>query len=136
MSNNFLLVIMILCWGTGSFFYKIANNHIHPIIVSSIVTFLYVCLTPLAWIFLKFDRTINLTGIGAALIGGLLIGTASLSYFFALQREHAGQITFLSAMYPFITLILSVCFLGEPLTWRKIVGIILAGFSFFFLSKS
>lgn len=135
MSNTVLIPIMIICWGVGSFFYKIANNNIHPIIVSTVITCLYLTLTPLAWIFLKFDKSVNIIGILSALIGGFLVCIASLAYFAALQKGEAGRITILSSMYPIITLLLSMIFLGEPLTMRKAVGILLAGASFYFLSR-
>jgi drug/metabolite transporter (DMT)-like permease len=58
----------------------------------------------------------------------------SMGYFFALKKGGAGEITTVTALYPAITLGLSMFFLGEELTWRKGIGIALALVSVFVLS--
>jgi bacterial/archaeal transporter family protein len=134
MTSSLLIIMMIVGWGVGSFFYKIACVNIHPIIVSTLVTSLYMLLTPFAWGFMKFDHRVNTIGVTAAVVGGAFICMASVAYFYALQKGSAGEVTLLSSMYPGLTLLLSILFLGEPLTIKKCVGILLAGASFYFLS--
>lgn len=135
MSNNLLVIVMILGWGIGSFLQKVANTHIHPIIVSTIFSLLYLALIPFAWIFVKFDHYVNSTGVVASVFAGLFICISSVACSFALQKGDAGKIGFLSATYPVITLLLSVIFYHEPLTIKKTIGIIFACISFYFLSQ-
>lgn len=59
----------------------------------------------------------------------------SLAYFYALKRGGAGEITTLTALYPALTLLLSVLFLREEINFRKIIGVLFALASVFILSK-
>lgn len=135
MSNFTLIMINIIGWGVGCFFYKIANANIHPIIVSTLVTLLYAIATPIAWMFMKFDHKLNVVGVSTALIGGGFICAASIAYFYSLQKGDAGQVTALTSLYPALTMLLSVMFLGESLSFKKVIGILLACASFYFLFK-
>lgn len=128
------ILLTILGWGIGSFFYKIANDNIHPMMVSSIVTGLFIVLTPLAYLFFRFDTKVNTVGVVTALIGGAFMCIGSMGYFFALKGGHAGVVTTLTALYPALTLTLSMIFLGEHLNYKQGIGIVLALVSFIFLS--
>jgi bacterial/archaeal transporter family protein len=134
MSTTYLIIITILGWGIGSLFYKVANDNIHPIMVSTVVTFVYVIVTPLSFVFLKFPRDLNTTGVGYSIAGGLLMAVGSMAYFFALKRGGAGEVTTVTALYPALTLLLSVFFLSEGMTLRKGIGVALALISFIILS--
>jgi bacterial/archaeal transporter family protein len=128
-----LILLTILGWGVGSLFYKIANDNMHPIMVSAAITVLFMVITPLAFIFLKFDHKFNTVGIVAAVLGGACMCAGSMSYFFALRGGHAGLITALTALYPALTLILSMIFLGEHISFKQGIGILLALASFIIL---
>lgn|SRR5574337_331425 len=134
MSPTMLIILTIVGWGIGSFLYKPANENMHPIMVSTIVTGIYIIATPFAFLFLKFDKTINTTGILFSLAGGLMMAVGSLGYMFALKKGGAGEITAITAVYPALTLALSMIFLNEDLTWRKGIGIALALISLLVLS--
>lgn len=136
MPSVYLILFSILGWGIGSLFYKLANNNMHPMMVTTIVTMVYVILTPLAFIFVKFDQSVNLSGIIYSVGGALCMCVGSLAYFFALKAGGAaGETTTLTALYPALTLLLSYFFLGEQLSIKKGVGIILAFVSIYFLSQ-
>src|SRR5262249_15447532 len=126
MSTTFLIFLAILGWGIGSLFYKVANDNIHPIMVSTIVTFVYIVLTPLTFLIMKFDRSVNWTGATFSILGGVCMAVGSMGYFFALKKGGAGEITAVTALYPALTLVLSMIFLQEDLTWKKGLGIVLA----------
>jgi transporter family protein len=134
MSNLYLIVITIIGWGVGALFYKVANDNIHPIMVSTIVTIMYMVLTPLPFLLLKVDTHINSTGIIFSLLGGLIMSIGSIAYFYALKNGGAGEITTITALYPALTLALSVIFLHEDLSFKKIIGISLALLSVLVLS--
>jgi uncharacterized membrane protein len=69
------------------------------------------------------------------LIGGIFTGMAITSYFNALERIPLSVVSSLSSLYPVITVILSITFLNERLTWMQGLGIILALISGFLLSR-
>lgn len=135
MSNLQLIVVSILGWGIGSVFYKVANDNLHPIMVSILVTALYVVLLPMSFAVTKVDTNVNFSGALASLAGGLCMCVGSLAYFYALKRGGAGEVTTVTALYPALTLVLSIFFLKEEITFRKIVGVGLALISVFILSK-
>jgi len=135
MTNFKLLSLIILGWGIGSFFYKLSNNHLHPVLVSTIATCVYIFITPFYFLWFKVNLNINFYGVLFAIIGALFICTGSLSYFFALQKSQVGTTTSIACLYPAITLILSCAFLDEEMNWRKGAGCILALISIFILSK-
>lgn len=126
MSLPYLIALTIIGWGVGSLFYKVANDSIHPLMVSTIVTVVYIVMTPIAFATQKFDKTLNPTGIIFSILGGLAMGIGSIGYSFALKKGGAGEITAVSALYPALTLILSMIFLSEDMSWRKGIGIVLA----------
>jgi len=134
MRPELYIIASIFGWGVGSFLYKYANDSMHPIVVSTVSLGLYLILTPLLWIFMKFDHAISWSGVlyttGASLF--MCIGTLGFSY--ALRSGGAvGQTTILTALYPALTLLLSMIFTGESVTIKKGIGIALALVSFILL---
>ena len=135
MTSQIFIIITILGWGIGSFLYKFANNLLAPIMISTIALILYVILLPILWIFVKFDHTINTAGIIYTVAGSLCMCIATLGFSYALKSGgEVGSTTILCALYPALTLILSMMFLGEQLTIKKGIGIALALISFSLLS--
>lgn len=134
MSLQYLVLLAIIGWGIGSLFYKVANDAMHPVMVSTIVTVVYIVLTPITFMVVKFDRAINSTGVIFSILGGVCMAVGSMGYFFALKKGGAGEITTVTALYPALTLLLSIFFMNEELTWRKGIGILLALVSVFVLS--
>jgi len=134
MSPAYLIAIAIIGWGVGSLFYKIANDAIHPVMVSAIVTTVYIVMTPITFLTVKFDRTVTWTGVIFSILGGVCMAIGSMGYSFALKKGGAGEITTVCALYPALTLMLSMSFLGEEMTWRKGIGIGLALVSVLVLS--
>jgi bacterial/archaeal transporter family protein len=135
MKTNIFIITAVLGWGLGSFFYKIANSQVHPVLVSTIAMGLYIVLLPVMWLVIKFDHTITTSGIIYALIGSLCMCVATLSFSYALRSGgEVGRVTILCALYPTLTLILSIIFLNESMTIKKGIGIVLALISFAILA--
>jgi transporter family protein len=131
MRTEFFIAATILGWGFGSFFYKLANNTVHPVMVSTIAMALYLFLLPMMWVVVKFDHAVTLGGVLYALIGSLCMCVATLSYSYILRNGGAvGQTTILTSLYPALTLVLSMMFLGETLSIKKMIGVMLALISF------
>lgn len=135
MSPTYLILITILGWGIGSYFYKTANSNIHPMMVSIIVTSFYVVWDACAFAFIPFSKTVNSTGIVYTLLGAFFMGAGSLAYFFALRNGQVGSTTVLTALYPAVTVILASLFLKETITFKSGIGIALALTSFLLLSS-
>lgn len=121
-----LLALCIIACGVGSLLYKIAADQIHPIMMSALITSVYFLLIPAAFFFVKFPKVMTLSGSLAAVCGGLCMAIGSLALFSALKRGDAGTTTAVSAIYPAITLLLSVIFLGEKMNVKTGMGIVLA----------
>jgi bacterial/archaeal transporter family protein len=135
MSSQFFIVASIIGWGVGSFLYKYANAALNPLMVSSIALLLYVVMMPVIWLTVRFDHTVNTAGLIYAIIGSLFMCIGTLGFSYALKSGgSAGITTMLCALYPALTLILSMIFLGEALSIKKGIGIALALISFALLS--
>jgi bacterial/archaeal transporter family protein len=135
MSYILLIILTILGWGLGTFAYKLAGNFVHPFIMSTIITGLYFVLIPLAFIFLKFPRTINTPGFLYSLLGGVCMCVGTIAYMFALKKGEVGIVTSITALYPALTMALSMVFLGETLSVKKCIGLVLACVSFVVLAS-
>lgn len=125
MGYTLLVCLTILGWGTGAFLCKIATNNISPMMMSVIMTLLYVALMPFTFWFVKFDKSLNAPGLIFAVLGGAAMALGSMTYFYALQKGDAGATTILCAIYPSLTLLLSGVFLGEGITWKKVLGFVI-----------
>lgn len=135
MSNLQLICLSIFGWGVGSLFYKVANTNLHPVMVSTLVTALFLVLIPLTFMFTKVDTTLNTKGVAFALMGGLCMCVGSLAYFFALRRGGGGEVTTVTALYPAVTMMLSILFLREDITIQKGFGLALSIAGIYVLSK-
>ena len=132
--TTFFIVLSILGYGLGSFFYKIANNHLSSMMVVLIVAITGIVLVPIPFLFLKVDTTINTIGVLFAVLGGITMGLGSVGFSYALKTGNVGEVTVLSGLYPILTLILSFLFLDEGITIKKVLGIVFAICSFIMIS--
>ena len=133
-TQYYLIIVSILGYGIASICYKLANNSLPPIMVSAISTCVYIILLPITFYFVKVDTRLNSSGIFWSVVAALCTCAASLGYFYALKNGgEAGRTTILVALYPGITLLLSMMFLHEHLSIRQGIGIVLALISFFFI---
>jgi|SRR5208282_3510855 len=136
MPTQYLIIASILGWGVGSFLFKIANTEIHPLMVSSISLGVYAALVPLIWFFMKFDHAVTSTGIAVTVIGSLFMCIGTMGFSYACRAgAAAGQITILTALYPGITLLLSMFFLKEQVTFKQGIGMVFALVGFLLMSR-
>jgi bacterial/archaeal transporter family protein len=136
MSYRLLIFISILGWGVGSLCSKLATNIMHPIMISVIVMATDFLLLPLAFIFLKFDKTVPPMGLFLGIAIAILMTMGTLGFSFALKSGgDAGVVTTMTALYPSLTFLLSAIFLKESVTLPKIIGVTLAIISAFCLSQ-
>lgn len=133
MQLTYLIILTILGWGIGSFFYKPANDQMHPFMVTSIATCMYILATPIIFFFIKFDKTITFNGFLCTLVGTVMMGIGSLAYYFAIKKGGVGIVAFATSFYPIVTLILSYLFLGETITFKNVCGMLLAFLGIYFM---
>ena len=135
MSSQYLIIISIIGWGVGALFYKLANDTMHPIMVSAIGTALYIVLIPLSFLVIKVSTQVTVSGVMWSLLAASCTCAGSLGYFYVLRNGGgAGSATMLTALYPALTLILSAVFLKESFSFRQGIGIAFALLSFALLS--
>jgi bacterial/archaeal transporter family protein len=133
MNLQYLIMGTIFSWGVGSIFYKMANDHVHPIIVATCVAAVSIVLIPLAFIFVKFPKEINTAGITYAVVGALCMDIGTLAFFFALKKGAAGNITAVTSLYPAVTLVLSLIFFHEGINIKKTIGLTCSLVGIYFL---
>jgi len=74
----------------------------------------------------KFRFEWSVPGFTWAALGGFFAFIGFLTFFAALDQGKASTVVTLSALYPLITILLSILFLHERLTPRQGIGIVFA----------
>ncbi len=116
----------LLCWGLWAFFPKLSLERISP----SSSVFYEACgvmATSLVVVFvLGPGIETDLEGAFYAILTGIF-GTIGLYFFFcAIRSGPISVISALTALYPVVTVALALVVLHERLTFRQIVGVLLA----------
>jgi bacterial/archaeal transporter family protein len=122
-----MVLVTLIFWGGTGITQKLATNHL-----SSRLTFVWYAMAfiPVSSGLLyasqvKWDYPIGTMAL--ALSGGLLLGLATLPLFVALERGGKASIVVpLVALYPLLTVLLALVFLGEQLVGRQWLGIFFA----------
>ena len=125
-SWKFFAVLTLLTWGIWGIASKLASNTTTPR-----QALLFQCVGVLGFSFVvltmeRFQVQWNAPGFAWAFVAGFFAFIGFLTYFSALQRGPTSVVVVISALYPLVTIILSVAFLHERLNLRQGVGIVLA----------
>ena len=121
-----LIVICILCWGAWAVFEKQGTRHVSPLMMQIIGAYVYSAIAPIAFLYMKAtgqQSTWNIPGVAWTAGACGLAAIASLAFTTAIQRAQVHLVVGFSSVYPILTFILCAIFLGEPVTWLKLVGI-------------
>lgn len=119
-------VLTVITWGLWGLCSKIAANYAKP---RQALLFQTVGIIVFALIVLaleKFKIEWHPVGFTWAALGGFLAFVGFLTFFAALDQGKASTVVTLSALYPLVTILLSIGFLHEKLTTRQGIGILLA----------
>jgi transporter family protein len=121
-------VIASLFWGFWGFFAKLASRTLPwqnllllSYFGSFIVFIFYIIFLSKAFESLSFRSDHFL-----ALLSGAISTVGALFFYHALSKGEASRIVVITSMYPFITVILAVLFLNEPLSIKKVSGAVFA----------
>ena len=126
MTNWILIVLCILCWSVWPLMMKFALSSISPIMIQVVIAYVYSMFAPAMFLYMKATGIAvewSTKGIIYATIACTLSAAASLSFSTVIQRVPVNIVGSFTAIYPVITFLLSVIFLGESVTIMKFMGI-------------
>jgi len=119
-------VLTILTWGLWGVFSKLASNYSKPKQALLFQTAGVLAFAVVVLFLEKFRFVWSLPGFSWAALGGFFAFIGFLTFFAALDQGKASTVVTLSALYPLVTILLSLAFLHEKLTIRQGVGIVFA----------
>lgn len=118
--------LILLLWGLWGFFPKLAASHLSPksAMVYQAVGSLLVSLYALWSIGFRPDT--HPQGIAYSLIAGAAASVGGLILLNLLRTETATIAIGVTALYPVVTIVLAMLFLGETVTLRQGIGILMS----------
>lgn len=135
-----LSLVVIILWGLWGLALKYASLGVewyHVYVASAIGAMIVYVIVSLTLLTLgKLSSTTSVKHIAIASLGGLFGALGGLMLIIALRLGEASIIVPLTSIYPAVTATLSIILLGETITLRKVVGVILAILAVVLLSSS
>jgi len=119
-------VTTVVVWGIWGVFSKLASAHARP---RQMLLFQSVGVIAFALVVLvieKFKIEPTAAGFSWSFAAGFFTFIGFLTFFAALEQGKASTVVTMSALYPVVTILLSIVFLQEKLTLRQSAGIVLA----------
>ncbi len=131
----FYALLSLGFWGLWGVFSKIANQYLPSWAIFVIEAMVYVVIGGLVWAVLRLPLHWNLPGLLAATAAGLCGGGGLFFFLKALASGPASVVVPLTSLYPLITVVVGVTLLGEAMTPRHLLGVLLAATAVWLLSK-
>ncbi|MBI4531265.1 MAG: EamA family transporter [Candidatus Latescibacteria bacterium] len=131
MSPLVYTLICILMWGIAVFVMKLAGTRLDPVTTVVFNMFGYVIMG--SFLLPHASFTLTRAHVLAVVIGPLFIA-GNMAFYKLSQANDISTIAPLTALNVVIPIILGILFLGEPLTLRKGLGILLAVGAIYLLS--
>lgn len=122
-------VFALISWGIWAFFIKLAGKHFSLSNVFLWYGVFYIIFTlSLGFLFLKNEINMAVFNIQVIfiVIAGLMGVLGVFFFYYSLSRGNASLVVPLTALYPLVTIILSLVILKEKVTFYQIVGIVFA----------
>jgi transporter family protein len=119
-------LLTVVTWGLWGVFSKLASNYSKPRQALLFQTVGVLAFTVIVLFIEKFRIEWNVAGFSWAALGGFFAFIGFLTFFAALEKGNASTVVTLSALYPLVTILISIALLHERLTTRQGVGIALA----------
>lgn len=126
MLGYLLIALSVISWGLWGFTGKLATRNNHALVITAITSMLSPLASIILYILIKTKGIeTNITGRSFLLIGlTALMGIfGSIFFYMALQRTQLSVAIALTALYPVITVLLSIVFLKEPFPFYKWIGL-------------
>ena len=124
--------------GVASFLQKFGMKQLNPYQINFLMAVgMLVTAVPALWL-TQGDLKVPAKALPLGAPIGLLMALGSISYVLALSKLPVGTAAAVSTSYVLLVVLLSRVFLGEPLSWLKIAGILLttAGVALLSLEES
>jgi drug/metabolite transporter (DMT)-like permease len=115
-------VVMV---GVASFLQKFSMKQLNPYQVNFLMAAGMVVTAIPALLIKQGSLTVPVKSLPLGAPVGLLMALGSISYVLALSKLPVGTAAAISTSYVLLVVVLSRIFLGESLSWLKIVGILL-----------
>jgi len=119
-------ILTMVVWGLWGICSKLASNYSKPkqaLIFQSVGV---IAFTIVVLFMERFHIEWSLPGFNWAAAGGFFAFVGFLTFFAALEKGNASTVITLSALYPLVTIILSIIFLHERLNRTQGVGVAFA----------
>lgn len=130
---QFLTLMSILCWGLWGFLSKVVADKLEwgtILALLSIGVFIVVIVATPASFALKMDKSVFI-----GLLAGVFCALGYLFFYRALLRADATAVIPISSLYIIVAAVLAMFFLDEPITVRRIGGILSAVIAIILLSQ-
>lgn len=126
----FLSILTAFIWGLAPVFEKLGlSGKIEPYVAVVVRTIAIVIVSFIGLIFMGKTGSLGHLATKDILfiaIGGLLAGfLGQITLYSALKIGHASMVVPIAATYPLVAMTVAVLFLGEPVTWQKVAGVVL-----------
>ena len=118
--------LTIVTWGLWGLLSKLASNYAKPKQALIFQTVGVLAFGLVVLVIERFKIEWSVYGFSWAALAGFLAFVGFLTFFAALEQGKASMVVTLSALYPLVTIALSITLLREKLTTRQGVGIVLA----------
>ena len=120
----FLLGYVVMV-GVASFLQKFGMKQLNPYQINFLMAAgMLVTAVPALW-FTQGSLKVPTKALPLGAPIGLMMALGSISYVLALSKLPVGTAAAISTSYVLLVVLLSRVFLGEPLSWLKIAGILL-----------
>ncbi len=119
-------ILTIVTWGLWGVFSKLAANYAKPRQALLFQTVGVLAFAAVVLVVERFNIEWSTPGFSWAALGGFFAFIGFLTFFAALEKGDTSTVVTLSALYPMVTILISIAFLHERLTTRQGVGIVLA----------
>ena len=116
----------LILWGVWGFLPKLATRYIEPrsVLVFQTIGSILVTIVILATI--DFRPELHTKGVTLAIVTGIIGTLGTASFLYSIAKGKASIVVTMTALYPIITVILSLLILKEPITIKQGIAIILA----------
>lgn len=126
----FLSILTAFIWGLAPIFEKIGlSGKIEPYVAVVVRTIPILLVSFIGLLFMGKIGSLSQLAAKDVLfvaIGGLLAGfLGQITIYSALKIGQASVVVPIAATYPLVAMAVAVLFLGEPITWQKMAGVVL-----------
>jgi bacterial/archaeal transporter family protein len=125
----------LFSFGLWGLFTKMAIHHIDSKSALVFQTAGVLMVGILTFGLLHFKVETDIKGSGFAILTGIAYGVGCLFYFMAADKGKMMTVVTLTALYPFVTILLSFLFLNEGINFKQFLGILFAFIAIYLLSQ-